>query len=123
MRKNTHTHKQIRPNKFMKKERKRNHNIAAAKASDRELEDFLAQIWVAGGGGAAPPHPPYIPGGSAPRTPQKRRSAPLPAAVVRSLATASLPGAEIRLSFEHVTCPWQLRCLEQNFFSKIGLLV
>ena len=38
---------------------------------------------------------------------------------------ASLPGAEFfpenRLLFEEATCPGQLRCLRQNFFSKNGL--
>ena len=40
---------------------------------------------------------------------------------------ASLPGAELfpenRRFFEETTCPGQLRCQGQNFFSKIGLLL
>ena len=100
----------------------------------------------AGGGGAAPPRTPLLFRGASPPGTPKRRSAPLAAAVVRFLATeplvqgrtfsqksnfystnhlswaASLPGAELPSKFDFVfeqaTCPGQLRCLGQNFFSK-----
>ena len=92
----------------------------------------MAQIWGAGGG-RSPPAPPCFPGGSAPRTP-KRRSAPLAATVVRFLATEPLVRGSFaawgRTSsqksdffFEQATCPRQLRCLGQNFFSKIRVFL
>ena len=104
----------------------------------------LAQIWGAGGGGAAPARTPLLSGGLRPQDPPKRRSAPLAAAVVRFFATEPLvrgrfflrnptfaPGQlrclgqncfqKIDLFFEEATCPGQLRCLGQNLFSEIRL--
>ena len=69
----------------------------------------LAQIRVAGGGGAAPPHTPCIPGGSAPWTPQK---------ALRALGCRGWS-----LSHDRATCPGQLRCLGQNFCQKIIFFV
>ena len=67
-------------------------NIAAARAVDREFNyNFGSDLGAGEAAGLRPPAPPCFPGGSAPRTP-KRRSAPLAAAVVRSLATKTLVG-------------------------------
>ena len=48
-----------------------------ARAVDRELIINLAQIWVAGGGGAAPPRTPLLPGGLRPPDPSKGAPRPL----------------------------------------------
>ena len=85
----------------------------------------LAQIWVAGGGGYAVPHPPAFRRAPPPRPP-KRRSAPFAAAVgFFSLGRATCLGQlrcqgqnflpERRRFFEELTCPEQLRCMGQNF--------
>ena len=98
-------------------------------------------------GGLRPPAPPCFSGGLRPPGPPKRRSAPLPAAVVRILATEPLvrgrtffqksdflkkplvPGSfaawgrffpRKSISFEEGTRPRQLRCLGQNFCSSIS---
>ena len=79
-------------------------NIVAARAVDREFE---YKLWLEFGGGrrgrCAPPGPPCIPGGSAPQTPQK--------------ALHVLGCSGWSLFRDRATCPGQLRCPGQNFFS------
>ena len=85
-----------------------------------------AQIWLAGGGGAAPPLTLLHPGGLCPPDPPKGAPRPwLQRLVALSRPShlsgaAALPGAELfsrnPIYFEEATCLGQLRCPAQNFF-------
>ena len=69
----------------------------------------FAQIWEGGRRGLRPAAPSCFPGGSAPRPPKK--------------ALRALGCSGCSLSRDRPTCPGQLRCLGQNFFSEIRLFI
>ena len=77
-------------------------------------------------GGCASPHPPAFPGGSVPRTPQKALRALGCSCCSLSHDRATCPGRTFLRNptfLEEATCPRQLRCLGQNFFSEVRLFV
>ena len=113
-----------------RKKKEGRNNIAAAKAVDREFNYiFGSDLGRGRRGGCAPPRTPLLFRGAPPPGSPKRCSAPLAAAVVRFLATEPLVRGSFAAwgifflrnptFFEESTWPGQLRCLGQNFLSKM----
>ena len=103
------------------------HNIAAARAVDREFNSSFGSYLGAGdAGGCAPPHPPAF-RGAPPPDPPKGASRPWLQRLFAFSQPNHLSGAELFLRnptfFDETTCPGQLRCLGQNFSQKLDFFL